>query len=249
MKLLLVLGSDESYDLISMYVKPLDFDLIRYRHVLKAMDNIDEVDPIAIIISARDFPRHWKILVQFVRSERSKETCPIIILKGDNFPLEETTKAFFLGVSGIVSESLADPNEIDRLKNILSRYIPVDEKRKSHRYYAEEWNRFGLLISNPGDKAVIWGTVKTISNTGLSFSPAYSAMMKDITLNMELKDCSLRAGDAILSPVCRLVRTGRVVSLEFVSFPGNEKEILENYLESLPMLELKYQKKHAAEPA
>jgi hypothetical protein len=248
MKLLLVLGSDESHDLISLYVKPLGFDLVRYRHVLKAMDNIDEVDPTAIIISARDFPRHWKILVQFVRYERSKETCPIIILKGDNFPLEETSKAFFLGVSGIVSESMEDPNEIERLKSILSRYIPVDEKRKSHRYYAEEWNRFGLLISNPGDKAIIWGEVKTISNTGLSFSPARSVMMKDITLDMELEECSLRVGDAILSPVCRLVRTGRIVSLEFVSFPGNEKETFDSYLENLPMLELKHQKEHTAEP-
>jgi hypothetical protein len=247
MKLLLVLGSDESYDLISRYVKPLGFDLIRYRHVLKAMDNIDEADPTAIIVSARDFPRHWKIMVQFVRYEKPKETCPIIILKGDNFPLEETSRAFFLGVSGIVSESLEDPNEIERLKSILSRYIPVDEKRKSHRYYAEGWNRFGLLISNPADKAVIWGEVKTISSVGLSFSPAYSTMMKDITLDMQLEECSLRAGDAILSPVCRLVRTGRIVSLEFVSFPGNEKATFDDYLESLPILELKHQKKHTAE--
>jgi hypothetical protein len=247
MKLLLVLGSDESYDLISRYVKPLGFDLIRYRHVLKAMDNIDETDPASIIVSARDFPRHWKILVQFVRYEKPKETCPIIILKGDNFPLEETSRAFFLGVSGIVAESMEDPNEIERLKSILSRYIPVDEKRKSHRYYVEEWNRFGLMISNPSDKTIIWGDVKTVSNTGLSFSPARPTMMKDIILNMELEGCSLRAGDAILSPVCRLVRTGRIVSLEFVSFPGNEKEIFDRYLESLPMLELKYQKEHTAD--
>jgi hypothetical protein len=247
MKLLLVLGSDESYDLISLYVKPLGFDLIRYRHVLKAMDNIDEVNPTAIIISARDFPRHWKILVQFVRCERPKETCPIIILKGDNFPLEETSKAFFLGVSGIVSESLEDPSEIERLKSILSRYIPVDERRKSHRYYTEEWNRFALLISNPADKALIWGEIKTISSTGLSFFPTWSTMMKDITLNMELEDCSLRAGDAILSPVCRLVRTGRIVSLEFVSFPKKEKEIFDDYLEKLPMLELKHQKEYTAD--
>jgi hypothetical protein len=211
------------------------------------MDNVDEVDPTAIIVSARDFPRHWKILVQFVRYEKPKETCPIIILKGDNFPLEETSRAFFLGVSGIVSESMEDPNEIERLKSILSRYIPVDEKRKSHRYYAEEWNRFGLMISNPADKTVIWGEVKTVSNTGLSFSPAWSMMMKDITLNMELDGCSLRVGDAILSPVCRLVRTGRIVSLEFVSFPGDEKDIFDGYLESLPILELKYRKEHTAE--
>jgi hypothetical protein len=227
MKLLLVLGSDETYDLISRYVKPLGFELICYRHVLKAMDNIDEVDPTGIVVSAGDFPRHWKILVQFVRAERSKDACPIIILKNKKFPLEETSKAFFLGVSGIVSESLNDPQEINRLQSILSRYIPVEEKRKSPRIHIENWHNFGFLMSNPQDNAIISGEIKTISNTGLSFSATHSSMMKDIRLNDELPGCSLRVGDHILSPVCKLVRTGRIVSLEFVTFPGSEQAFLE----------------------
>jgi hypothetical protein len=35
-----------------------------------------------------------------------------------------------------------------------------------------------------------------------------------------------------------LVRTGRIISLEFVSFPENEREILEKYLEELPLKKL-----------
>jgi hypothetical protein len=54
-----------------------------------------------------------------------------------------------------------------------------------------------------------------------------------------LTENSLRAGDAILSPVCKLVRTGRIISLEFVSFPENEREILKKYLEELPLKKLK----------
>jgi hypothetical protein len=239
MKLLLVLGSDDSCDLITTYIKPLGFELIRYRHVLKAMDNVDEIDPVAIIISARDFPRHWKILVQFVRSQRSRESCPIIILKGDGFPLEETSKAFFLGVSGIVAESLDDPAEISRLQSILGRFIHINEKRKARRFHAAPWNRLGFLISNPPDKKIIPGEVKTISTRGISFTPVSSAMMKDITLDMQLNECSLRVGDNVLAPVCRLVRTGRNVSLEFLSFPNNEDKILKDYIETLPSLELK----------
>jgi DNA-binding response OmpR family regulator len=239
MKLLLVLGSDESYDLISLYVKPLGFELIRYHHVLKAMDNVEEIDPSAIIISARDFPRHWKILVQFVRSQRSKEDCPIIILKREDFPLEESSKAFFLGVSGIITEALDVPEEIDRLQGILSRYIPVEEKRKTRRYHTGPWRRFGLFIVNPVDGAVISGEVKTISTAGLSFLPANPAMTRDLSLHMALPECSLRAGDTILSPVCRLVRTGRIISLEFASFPDGEQKTLEDYLEALPLQEAK----------
>jgi hypothetical protein len=248
MKLLLILGSDESYDHIAHYIKPLGIELIRYRHVLKAMDNIDEVDPTAIIISARDFPRHWKILVHFVRSQRSKEACPIVVLKGNNFPLEETSKAFFLGVSGIVTEALEAPEEIDRLQGILNRYIPLDEKRKSHRFHTGAEHEFGFIFLNPVNQAIIPGEVKTISTTGISFSPANPSLMKDVTLNMELPENSLRAGDAILSPVCRLVRTGRIISLEFVSFPGDEQRILETYLEELPLKEALRAHKITLEP-
>jgi hypothetical protein len=239
MKLLLVLDGDDTYDLISLYVKPLGFELIRYRHPLKAMDNIDEVDPAAIILSARDFPRHWKALVQFVRGERTKEACPIILLKGENLLLEETSKAFFLGVNGIVEEALDTASEIDRLQSILGRYVPIEEKRKSRRYHAEGWNRFGFLISSPKDGVIITGEVKTISGTGLSFYPDHLSLMNAIVLNQELSECSLRAGDAILSPVCRLVRTGRILSFEFVSFPEDEQAALEIYLEGLPLQELR----------
>jgi hypothetical protein len=235
MKLLLVLGSDETAGLISIYLAPLGFELVRYRHVLKAMDNVDEIDPQAIIISARDFPRHWKVLVQYVRSQRPKEICPIIILKGDNFPLEESSKGFFLGISGIVSESLQDHAELDRLQRILSRYVPVNEKRRAHRYHTEDWNQFGFLISNPVTNNIIAGEVKTISSSGISFTPAHSSQMKDITLDMDIDSCSLRAGSSILSPVCRLVRTGHIVSFKFISFPGDEQKTLNQYLDSIPL--------------
>lgn len=249
MKLLLVLGSDETFDLISRYVKPLGFEFIRYRHVIKAMDNIDEADPSAIIISARDFPRHWKTMVQFTRSERSKDACPIIILKGENFPLEHSSQAFYLGVSGIVSESLENAAEVERLQGILGRYVPVEEKRKTRRYHAEAWQRINFVFANPADKTLITGEVKTISSGGLSFLPDHSSVMKDFILNMQFAECSLRAGDAILSPVCRLARTGRIISMEFLSFQGDGQQILNNYLESLPLEELKYKEQmSAAEP-
>jgi hypothetical protein len=238
MKLLLVVASDDTYDLISLYIRPLGFELIRYRHIIKAMDNVDETDPAGVIISANDFPRHWKAMVQFIRAERPKEICPIIILTGKKFPLESTTQAFYIGVSGIVDETLSTP-DLDRLQTIISRYIPVDERRRSRRFYTAEWSRFGLMISNPADKTIIPGEVKNISASGLSFSPAYSSLMNGISLHTALPQCSLRAGDLILSPTCRLARGGRIVSLEFVSFPNGEQDVLEKYLEELPIIEMR----------
>ena len=243
MKLLLVLGSDETHALISLYVKPLGFELIRYNQILKAMDNLDEIDPSAIVISARDFPRHWKTMVQFVRSERSKDICPIIILKGENFSADEASKAFYLGVSGIVTEALDDITEIDRIQGILSRYMPIEEKRRSHRFKVETWMWFGFVFTHPLDNIMVTGEVKDVSSQGLSFLPNDPSLLKNITLNMDLRECSFRVGDSILSPVCRLTRAGPSISMEIVSFPNEEQEIMDKYIESLPLRELENRKK------
>jgi DNA-binding response OmpR family regulator len=246
MKLLLVLGSDDTYKHIASYVQPLGFELIRYQHVLKAMDNIDEIDPSAIIISARDFPRHWKTLVQFIRNERSKDTCPIIILKCETFSMEEASKASFLGVSGIVTEALDKPEEVSRLQGILSRYMPVEEKRRSHRIAVEPWQRFGFIFTVPKDKILATGQIKDISLGGLSFLPDNSSTTKNLSLHTELTECSLRVGDVFLSPVCRVARTGRIISLEFLSFPEGELETLGKYIMRLPLQKLRNMEKSLA---
>jgi len=236
MKLLLVLDSDDSYNLISLYVKPLGFEIIRYRHAIKAMDNIDEVDPRAIVISARDFPRHWKTMVQFFRSERTREECPVIILIGEDFTMEERSKASFLGVSGTILENLDNPVEIERFHGIISRYLPVEEKRRSRRFHVEPYHRFGFVFARPLDSVLVTGEVKDISCGGLSLKLDNSTLIQDMRLNDELKECSLRVGDAFLDPVCRLARTGRIISLEFLSFPTGENVTLSIYLDDLLLM-------------
>ncbi|MDR3161007.1 MAG: PilZ domain-containing protein [Spirochaetaceae bacterium] len=238
MKLLVVLGSDETYYHIAHYVKPLGFDLIRYSHVVKAMDNVSEIDPAGIVLSARDYPRHWKTLVQFIRGSRSKEDCPIILLTGENFSIENTSKALYLGVNGMVPENLKESAEISRLQNILGRYLSMEERRQSHRFFIEPWQRCGLLFVNPLKRVLISGKIKTLSVGGISFIPDQQVLIGDLYPDTNIPECSLRIGDEILSPECRLVRTGRIIALKFVSFPGEEQALLNSYLERLPLMEL-----------
>jgi len=244
MKLLLVIASDETYSFIASYVRPLGFELIRYRHPLKAMDNIDEVDPDGVIISGEDFPRHWKTLVQFIRSERPKDKTAIVILKGPNFPFEEAAKASYIGVSGIVSENLSNPEELDRLQGILSRYLPIDDGRRSRRIRPGPWDSFGFVALNPADQILISGTIETISTTGLSLLPDNAPSVQQLGLDSMLTECSLRVGDQILSPVCKLVRTGKIVSFHFESFPQGEQNVLNDYIQARALRERKYIQSH-----
>jgi len=243
MKLLLVFSADDNCNIISRNISPLGFEMIRYRQVLKAMDNIDEINPQAILLSARDFPRHWKFFVQFVRTERANETCPIVILKSGNFSTEEMTNAYFLGVSGIIDDSLNNPAEISRLKNILSHRAPTEEKRKHRRLHMEPWHRACILALNRREKSLVAGDIENISSGGLAFipanrapaggSPVGTAPMGGASLNDEFGECSLRLGDTILSPVCRLVRAGEKPALEFVSFPENEQKTFDHFIHQL----------------
>ncbi|MDR2073371.1 MAG: PilZ domain-containing protein [Spirochaetaceae bacterium] len=239
MKLLLVLGSDKTFDNMSLFLKPLGFELIRYRNVQKAMDNIDEIDPVGIIISAKDFPRHWKTMVRFIRYERSKNECPIIILKGNSFPEEEINKAMALEVNGLVLESLEKPEETEKIQTLLARYVSVEDKRKNRRYRPEGWSRFDFIFSHPQNEKYIMGTVKTVSSTGISFEPDHPALTENLKSGDTVQYCSLRVGDHIISPLCALRQPGKILSMEFLSFPENEKELLDIYLENLPLEELK----------
>ena len=230
MKLLLVLGSDDNYGVISENAKALGFAIIRYRYVLKAMDNIDEIDPEAVIISAGDFPLHWKLLVQFIRSDRPKEICPIIILKGDRFDTEETSEALFLGVNGVMAESLDTNEDLDRFKQILG--CNYDEK-KPCSCAVEPWHHVGLLLSGLCGKPIISGDVKAISSDSLTFTPPDSWSIDASLLHQELHECSLRVGDSIFSPVCRINGIDHNILLDFVSFPGDEQQALTRQLEML----------------
>jgi hypothetical protein len=222
MKLLMLIASDEVSELVSFYIKPGGFDLIRYRHAIKAMDNLDEIQADAIIISASDFPRHWKTLLQFTRCaarratrDANKPACPVILLRGDRFPLEEATKAFYLGVAALLDERLDRPSDIDTLRRVVESLDPASDTTR----------RFGLLFVNPMNGRLVAGEVKGISEYMVSFYPFSS--MRDIPLNTALEECSLKAGDAVLSPRCALTRHGRVALLRLLSFPADEGAVFE----------------------
>lgn len=231
MKLLLTLADDTTFDRAAAFLRPR-FELVRYRNILKAMDNVDEIDPAGIIISARDFPRHWKTMVQFLRAARPKESCPVILLRGDIFPEEENAKAAHLGVNGVVPESLDDPAGVEKLCGILSGAGSATEEGPQPEVAAHTAGVFGFMFSHPLNEKIITGTVTAVSSSGLSLQLDHPLLIEDLAADTEIPGCSLRAGSAILSPSCALRQTGNVIALDFVSFPEAEKAVFDACLEN-----------------
>ena len=127
MKLMAICASLESLGGIAEDTRlSIPLETIHYSQALKAMDNIEEVNPDAIIISACDFPRHWKTIVQFVRQDRSRRGCPIIVLHADTFTAEDADKAYVTGVNSMVPDSLSPQEKAVRIQGILNRYLGAD---------------------------------------------------------------------------------------------------------------------------
>jgi hypothetical protein len=194
------------------------------------MDNIDEIDPDAVLISAEDFPRNWKTLVQFMRNERAKDKTGIVLLKGDSFSYEEAAKAAHIGVNGIVSEKLDNISEVDRLQGILGRYNPVDNSRKSRRIIPGNADRISFVFTHPLKKIIVSGKVESISVSGMLFQPEQSVITEEILPGSILENCTLRIGEHLISPVSRLVRNDRILVITFTSISTHELTLLEHYI-------------------
>lgn len=94
-------------------------DTIVYRWLLKALDNVIEIAPDVTVISAFDYPRHWKILVQFENAILEKK--PVIILfRPEDISKEEIEKEIALGVKGYISE--LDEAGLNKLKSLLENF-------------------------------------------------------------------------------------------------------------------------------
>jgi hypothetical protein len=239
MKALLLIESDRIAELARFYLRPLGFETIRYRNPVKAIDNLEEAEPDAVVVSARDFPRHWKVLAQALRFSKGKDDCVIVLLKGEAFPLEEAAKAARIGVNGIVKDDLDDRRELARFQTLLKRYIVVDEGRTSDRIQPSTWDRLDFMFAHPRSLVPIAGRLESISPSGLSFVADQSAVASDIGAGELIEDCSLRVGQAIVALSCRVAHSGRVLGLEIESMADDDRSRLEDYLAAWPEREMR----------
>ncbi|MGO8694483.1 MAG: PilZ domain-containing protein [Rectinemataceae bacterium] len=239
MKALLLIENDRIADIARFYLRPLGFEAVRYRSPLKALDNLEEIEPNAIIVSARDFPRHWKILTQVARAKWGKDACVIVLLKGELFPFEEAAKAVHIGVNGVVRDNLDDRHEQTQFQHLLKRYVTVEESRSAERVAPSAWDRLDFMFAHPLSFSPVAGRLETVSLAGISFLPDIPALVADLEPGGRIEDCSLRVGDRILSLSCEVVRSDRVLGLSIAEMAVEDRAFLENYLASCPEREMR----------
>ncbi|GMO27514.1 MAG: hypothetical protein Ta2B_08200 [Termitinemataceae bacterium] len=232
MKLLLVMDSPQQHSILSDYVESLGFDTIWYRFVLKAMDNLDEISPDGIFINAQDFPRHWKTLISFYRSSHLAQNSPVLVLHGDHLAEKEAEKARHLNVNCLMNvEKIESKESLDSLRRVLQSTIPAQHWLKNVENSRIKPKHLSMIITHPHTGVLISGKIKKITSFGAVFVADYLELTRNFELSTVLNGCSLRAGNAILSPSCKIISIDDdAISFEFISFTENEKKILENFL-------------------
>lgn len=98
MKALVISERAEIIDFVTPRLKEIGFDIIHYKWIIKALDNIEEIQPDVIVLSAGEYPRHWKTLAGFVQSGIGGNDVGVYLYETTPLSDEEDKKALELGV-------------------------------------------------------------------------------------------------------------------------------------------------------
>ena len=196
MKALIISDKQEIIDFSVKFLKENGYDIIVYRWLLKAIDNIEEIQPDLIFLSAAEYPRHWKTLASFVKSGIGGNNVQIYLYDPDSLSDEEKRKAVELGIQNYITtlntksfEQIIPSIKTQKISsedgnqnipcNIISNHEKPENFSKTDDYEKEtitenvvSENKMHedycrIIFTNPLSKKFIFGTVVFDKSSGL----------------------------------------------------------------------------------
>lgn len=228
MKVLLVCEREKVKDRLVTALSPYDVEVIWYRDPIKAMDNLEEIDPDALGLSAVDFPRHWKVFLAFCQGSFPKPIHAFLLID-QTFEEEERSKAEELGVQGLFHEDLTNEEERKLLIELLHPPLRGEREKESlglKEPYFEPGpgDRIELLFLHPETLTLIEGKVTRIGKDTLWFDPANKEKTMDLSPPLFLPACSLRMGSTLHTIDLELEENREQLVLRFHTLPAELKE-------------------------
>lgn len=228
MKALVISDNQEIVDSLQSYLKENNFDIIIYRWLLKALDNIEEIHPDIIFVSACEYPRHWKTLASFVKSGIGGNNIKLFLY--DPVPLseEEVKKAHELGVQALIN-NLSDLELRKIGSNIINTGLNDNSITTNDKNNKEDKDDEVSFASNEdSNKYVDYELILTHPLTGkFVFASAIYNSDKD---NYE---CKLNLEDLAANQTIKYVSVLDKVDNEIKSFSAN---IIQNFPENQKLI-------------
>ncbi|HON88585.1 MAG TPA: response regulator [Spirochaetia bacterium] len=221
MKTLLILeDKDLSTELIAS-LKKMGMSVIHYRDPVKALDNLPELDPDAVIMSAVDFPRHWKPIAAAIRSVKDRNSCIIVLLKGPYFSYDEAAKAALLEINGVIQADLQKHETIEKLLAVIDRYYHCGtciEKTSS--------SLIDFACTHPETGNLVVGTVSSIDNDTIEIIPDYPPLAETFKAGDLLANAYIQVEQTIQPLVCSIKQAGVPLILSVNLDDSTTKELI-----------------------
>ena len=98
MKTVIISNDSMVTDFFKKRLTDLGHEVIAYRWLMKALDNVEEIQPDAVIVSAGEYPRHWKTLAPFLNGMVTEKKAELYLYAKEGLSEDEQKKAHELGV-------------------------------------------------------------------------------------------------------------------------------------------------------
>lgn len=214
MILMLIKGDGPLRWELDKLLKSYGINTVHYSNPIKAMDNMGETDPRIILYSLRDFPRHWKIMLKFLREDQERDKTVFLLLAEEKPSLEEANKALFLGVNGILNYSGRPAELAKSIREIFLRYGSLDFAAGRVALHGTPESPLGFAFRHPRRKNLITGILVTLEETWATFKPHFRHETADLEDGDEILQGSLRVGTSLLSLNAKIVRNTGQLHLE-----------------------------------
>jgi len=205
-------------------------DVIHYDNPIKAMDNLEEIQPEIVLFAATDFPRHWKPFVMYLRNTFTRHETVFVLLINDGFSEEEAEKAEHLQVNAVLDEDLTSSQTLERIRAIITRYHQNIDIRRNTRYLPGHSDAISCVFTNPYTFRFVYPTVVDISAGGLRLRPQRPEILKEIDPHTVLTMVSLQLGTAILSVRLRIIRVTETIACEFIDLSVDSEKLITDYI-------------------
>lgn len=175
MKILIISEDNYFTNTISKFFKDTNYEVISYRMIIKALDNIEEIKPEVIILSAIEYPRHWKTLVQYAKSGIGSDKVLVFLFNPYELDDDERIKIENLEVTGILTA--LEPRDLDQIKNKIEEVFPL-KVEKIHK-------KGKFIFTHPVYKYFITGCVDDFCENALICG--FDSEIKELFIGDELK--------------------------------------------------------------
>lgn len=166
MKILIISDDSAFINTIDSYFQKRGHSSIIYKWLIKAMDNLEEIKPEVIIVSADEYPRHWKSLVQFMESGIAGKEHKIYLYKKEKIEGEEELKIQKLNIAKVF-----DNLDSITLNTTFAECFPKTQQAENieNKETTSETEN-SLIITNPGTHNFVYGKYSFINEKAIKFS-------------------------------------------------------------------------------